>query len=76
MLGKQHHFQLADSARQEYYLTRSKAIDNAHKNDVSMIIDAGGGAGCIHIPRFPTTEKSEPARHEMLRIKSTFVKVC
>lgn len=40
-----------------------------------MIIDAGGGAGCIHIPRFPTTEKGEPARHEMLKIKSTFVKV-
>jgi len=40
-----------------------------------MIIEAGGGAGCIHIPRFPTTEKGEPARHEMLKIKSTFIKI-
>jgi len=74
-LGKDHHCQQADNARQEYYKTRAKAIDNALRNDISMIIDAGGGAGCIHIPRFPTTEKGEPARHEMLKIKSTFVKV-
>jgi len=59
----------------EYYKTRNKAIKNKKYNDISMIIDAGGGAGCIHIPRFPTTEKGEPARHEMLKIKSTFVKV-
>ena len=74
-LAKDHRCQQADNARQEYYKTRSKAIDNAIRNDISMIIDAGGGAGCIHIPRFPTTEKGEPARHEMLKIKSTFVKV-
>ena len=75
MLGKSHHCQQADNARREYYYTRGKAIKNKEKNDIYMIIDAGGGAGCIHIPRFPTTEKGEPARHEMLKIKSTFVKV-
>ena len=74
-LGKKHHVDLAVNARNEYYRTRNKAQDNKLLNDVSMIIDAGGGAGCIHIPRFPTTEKGEPARHEMLKIKSTFVKV-
>lgn len=40
-----------------------------------MIIDAGGGSGCSNIPRFQSTEKSEPARHLMLKIKSTFIKV-
>jgi hypothetical protein len=75
MKGKDHHCEQAFIARQAYYHTRSKTVLNASKNDISMIIDAGGGAGCIHIPRFPTTEKGEPARHEMLKIKSTFVKV-
>jgi len=68
MLGKYHHCQQADNARGEYYYTRGKAIKNKQKNDISMIIDTGGGAGCIHIPRFPTTENGEPARHEMLKI--------
>ena len=41
----------------------------------SIIVDAGGGSGCTHLPRFRNTEKSEPPRHEMLKIKSTFVKM-
>jgi hypothetical protein len=40
-----------------------------------MIIDAGGGSGCSNIPRFQSTEKGEPARYLMLKIKSTFIKV-
>ena len=64
-------------AKQKYYNTRSKACkkENQLKGDVSMIIDAGGGSGCSSIPRFESTEKSEPARHTMLKIKSTFIKV-
>ena len=62
-------------AKQKYYNTRSKASKNLHKGDISMIIDAGGGSGCSNIPRFQSTEKSEPARHLMLKIKSTFIKV-
>ena len=73
--AKDYHCNQANEARLEYYRTRGKALINADRKDISMIIDAGGGAGCIHIPRFPTTEKGEPARHEMLKIKSTFVKV-
>jgi len=75
ILCKKNHFQLAESARKEYYHTRSKAIENHQKKDISMIVVAGGGAGCIHFPNFPTTVKVEPVRHEMLRIKCTFVKV-
>ena len=74
-LNKGHHCQQADMARKKYLEVRNKAVDNIKYNDLSMIIDAGGGAGCIHIPRFTTTEKGEPARHEMLKIKTTFVKV-
>ena len=40
-----------------------------------MIIDAGGGSGCSNIPRFQSTEKGEPSRHLMLKIKSTFIKI-
>jgi hypothetical protein len=62
-------------AKQKYYDTRSKAVANLSKGDISMIIDAGGGSGCSHIPRFQSTEKGEPARHLMLKIKTTFIKV-
>ena len=40
-----------------------------------MIIDAGGGAGCTYIPRYTTQEKHEPKRHQMFKIKTTFIKV-
>ena len=52
-----------------------KSSKNLGKGDISMIIDAGGGSGCSSIPRFQSTEKGEPARHKMLKIKSTFIKV-
>lgn len=69
------HRDLADSAKKQYYRTRSKAVHNKTMGDISMIIDAGGGSGCSHIPRFSSSEKREPARHTMLKIKTTFVKV-
>jgi len=71
----ENHKQAAWNAKQKYYSTRSKASKNLHKGDISMIIDAGGGSGCSNIPRFQSTEKGEPARHLMLKIKSTFIKV-
>ncbi len=69
------HKKTAWDAKQKYYNTRSKASKNLDKGDISMIIDAGGGSGCSNIPRFQSTEKGEPARHLMLKIKSTFIKV-
>jgi len=69
------HKKNAWDAKQKYYNTRSKACKNLDKGDISMIIDAGGGSGCSNIPRFQSTEKGEPARHLMLKIKSTFIKV-
>ena len=69
------HKNSAWDAKQKYYNTRSKASKNLLKGDISMIIDAGGGSGCSNIPRFQSTEKSEPARHLMLKIKSTFIKI-
>ena len=69
------HRKLAESAKEQYYRARSKAVKNKTNGDISMIIDAGGGSGCSHIPRFNSSEKREPARHAMLKIKTTFVKV-
>jgi len=69
------HRELADSAKKQYYDVRGKAVKNKVKGDISMIIDAGGGSGCSHIPRFSSSEKREPARHTMLKIKTTFIKV-
>jgi len=70
-----HHKKVASMAKQKYYDVRAKAVSNLAKGDISMIIDAGGGSGCSHIPRFNSSEKGEPARHSMLKIKSTFIKV-
>jgi len=69
------HRELTDSAKKQYYDVRGKAVKNKVKGDITMIIDAGGGSGCSHIPRFSSSEKREPARHTMLKIKTTFIKV-
>jgi hypothetical protein len=69
------HIDRAMFARKAYYTTRKKAVDNKHHGDVSMIVDAAGGSGTIFLPRYSTTEKNEPARHEMCKIKSTIIKV-
>jgi hypothetical protein len=40
-----------------------------------MIVDGAGAQASNYCPRYNTSEKSEPARHKMLKIKSTYVKV-
>jgi hypothetical protein len=45
------------------------------KGHLSMIIDGAGAQASNYSPRYNTTDKGEPARHEMLKIKSTYVKV-
>lgn len=92
----QAHLDRALGSRKIYWDTRAKAVRNEHKGYFSIIVDAGGGSGCTHLPRFRNTEKGmkksnnflinailslstldagEPARHEMLKMKSTFVKM-
>jgi len=66
---------LAGFAKKQYYDARAKAVTKRPKGAISMIIDAGGGTGCIHIPRFNSSVEKEPARHTMLKIKTTFIKV-
>ena len=70
---KEHH-DFQNKHRQHYYKTRAKAIRN-HAHDVSMIVDAAGGAGTTYQPRYHSTEKNEPARHFMCKVKHTFVKM-
>ena len=45
------------------------------KGLLSMIIDGAGAQASNYSPRYNTTEKGEPARHKMFKIKSTYVKV-
>ena len=51
------HLKRALGARKVYRDTIAKAVANESKGYLSIIVDAGGGSGCTHIPRFATTEK-------------------
>lgn len=64
-------------SRKLYYARRLKATkeESVLKGHLSMIIDGAGAQASNYSPRYNTTEKGEPARHEMLKIKSTYVKV-
>lgn len=64
-------------ARSMYYQRRSKAATEQYikKGYLSIIIDGAGAAASNYCPRYSTSEKGEPARHDMLKIKSTYVKV-
>ena len=71
------HRKRAYLSRQQYYQRRTKAIkpENITKGYLSMVIDGAGAQASNYCPRYSTTEKGEPARHNMLKIKSTYVKV-
>ena len=50
-----------------------KATSKRRRNkDISMVVDAAGGAGTKNQPRFITQEKNEPPRQKMLKTKWTF----
>ena len=68
----------ARTSRHMYYYRRAKASTekNARRGYLSMVIDGAGAQASNYCPRFKTTEKGEPARHDMLKIKSTYIKVC
>ena len=42
---------------------------------LSLAIDGAGAQASNYSPRYSTSEKNEPERQEMLKIKSTYVKV-
>jgi hypothetical protein len=52
--------------------TKEESVLTGH---LSLIIDGAGEQASNYSPRYNTTEKGEPARHKMLKIKSTYVKV-
>ena len=67
----------AKLSRHNYYRRRAKAVEPqfVKKGYLSMTIDAAGAQAANYSPRYSTTEKGEPARHHMLKMKSTYVKV-
>ena len=65
----------ANASRANYHLRRVKAVYHRNRGDISFIVDASGAHVTCYTPRFSTTEKGEPARHTVLKIKSTYVKV-
>jgi hypothetical protein len=70
------HLNLASNHRTHYIRARTKATGFRHVNrDMSMIIDAAGGAGSTRFPHYASHGKDEPARHNLLSIKCTFAKV-
>ena len=71
----QAHINRSNLSRQGFHQRRVKAVYNRRRGDVSFIADASGANVSCYSPRFAGTEKGEPARHEMLKIKCTFVKV-
>jgi hypothetical protein len=48
---------------------------NQIRGYVSMIIDAAGGAGTVYHPHVRKQVHGEPERAELLKTKSTFVKI-
>ena len=64
-------------SRKLYYARRLKATkeESVLKGHLSMIIDGAGAQASNNSPRYNATDKGEPARHEMLKFKSTYVKV-
>ena len=71
------HQKRARESRRLYHMRRNKATkeENVANGYLSMIIDGAGAQASNYCPRYSTSEKSEPARHKMLKIKLTYVKV-
>ena len=65
-------------SRQQYYYRRAKAAteENLKRGYLSMVIDGAGAQASNYCPRFKKAEKGEPERHMMMKIKSTYIKVC
>lgn len=48
---------------------------NDNRGYLSIIIDGAGAQASNDSPRYASSEKGEPARHNMFKIKSTYIKV-
>ena len=69
------HRERAIMSKNSYYARRAKAVANRDKGDLSLIEDGAGAQASNYCPRYSTTEKGEPQRYAMLKIKSTYIKV-
>ena len=71
------HLSRARQSRALYAMRRHKACEerSVKNGDISIEIDGAGSQASNYIPRFNTTEKGEPKRYDMLKIKSTYIKV-
>ena len=60
-----------------YYRRRGKAFEKEYirRGYLSLAIDGAGAQASNYSPRYSTSEKNEPERHEMLKLKSTYIKV-
>jgi hypothetical protein len=50
------HYAFQERQRDCYYDTRAKAVRNRN-HDLSIIVDAAGGSGTTHLPRWPNARK-------------------
>lgn len=71
------HLKRSAESRLGYYRRRGKAVEKEYisRGYLSLAIDGAGAQASNYSPRYSTSEKNEPERHEMLKIKSTYVKV-
>lgn len=67
------HLEKQYAHRLVYYRTRAKSAREFQ--NLSMIIDAAGGAGTTHSPRMKYISKSCQPRHKMMKIKLTVAKI-
>ena len=74
---REEHLHRAATSRKFYHNRRHKASREEYvkRGYLSMMIDGAGAQASNYSPRYNTTEKGEPARHKMMKIKSTFIKV-
>ena len=71
------HLMRSTESRLGYYRRRGEAVEKEYikRGYLSLAIDGAGAQASNYCPRYSTSEKNEPERHEMLKIKSTYVKV-
>jgi predicted YcjX-like family ATPase len=71
------HLMRSTESRLGYYRRRGKATAKEYirRGYLSLAIDGAGAQASNYSPRYSTSEKNEPERHEMLKIKSIYIKV-
>ena len=74
---KQEHIKRSFASREGYYDQRPKPMMDLKVNRgyPPIIINGAGAQASNYCHRYATTEKGEPAHHNMLKIKSIYIKV-